>query len=374
MAKKDLKEFFKKLLVKADIEINGSRPWDIQIHNEGLYGRVMKHGSLGLGEAYMDGWWDAKKLDEFFDRILRAGLEKEIKDFDLLWLWVKSAIFNRQNLKKAVEVADVHYNLGNDFYELMLDKRMIYSCAYWKDAKNLDEAQENKLDLICRKLQLKKGERLLDIGSGWGGLAKYAAEKYGVSVVGINISKEQIAYSRENCKGLPVEILEVDYRKFEAGEFDKIVSVGMFEHVGYRNYRSYMEAAFKSLKQGGLFLLHSFGSEHTSKISEPWVDKYIFPNGMVPSIAQVGEAVDGLFVMEDWHNFGSYYDPTLVAWYENFDKHWHKIKGREGFDERFYRMWKYYLLSLAGAFRSRQTQLWQIVLSKKGSAHYESVR
>jgi cyclopropane-fatty-acyl-phospholipid synthase len=192
--------------------------------------------------------------------------------------------------------------------------------------------------------------------------------------VGINISKEQIAYSRENCKGLPVEILEVDYRKFEAGEFDKIVSVGMFEHVGYRNYRPYMEAAFRSLKKGGLFLLHTFGSEHTSKISEPWIDKYIFPNGMVPSIAQVGEAMDGLFVMEDWHNFGSYYDTTLVAWYENFDKHWHKIKGQPGFDERFYRMWKYYLLSLAGAFRSRQTQLWQIVMSKKGSPHYESVR
>ncbi|MDH7528362.1 MAG: cyclopropane fatty acyl phospholipid synthase, partial [Ignavibacteria bacterium] len=254
----------------------------------------------------------------------------------------------------------------------MLDKRMNYSCAYWKDATNLDEAQENKLELICKKLYLKPGMRVLDIGCGWGAFAKYAAEKYGVEVVGITVSKEQLKLAKELCDGLPVEIRLQDYREVNE-KFDRIVSIGMFEHVGYKNYREYFKIAAKNLKDDGIFLLHTIGSNISTKSTDAWTHKYIFPNGMLPSLAQISKTVENLFVIEDVHNFGADYDKTLMAWYNNFKNNWHKLKDKYG--ERFYRMWEYFLLSCAGAFRARKNQLWQIVLSKKGIlGGYSSIR
>jgi cyclopropane-fatty-acyl-phospholipid synthase len=369
------KQEAQKLLAKADVEVNGNRPWDVQVHDERLYGRVFSGGSLALGESYMDGWWDAGALDQFICKALAARLDKDktLRSFNLLWLVVKSKLTNRQSPRRAWTVGQEHYDIGNDLYEAMLDKRMVYTCAYWKDAKNLDEAQEAKLDLVCRKIGLKAGQRVLDIGCGWGSFAKFAAEKYGATVVGVTISKEQAELARELCEGLPVEIRLQDYRDVNE-QFDHIVSLGMFEHVGYKNYRTYMETAHRCLKSGGLFLLHSIGGNHTARASEPWFDKYIFPNGMLPSVQQMGKAIEGLFVMEDWHNFGAYYDKTLMAWFENFDRAWPQLKEKYG--ERFYRMWKYYLLSMAGAFRSRaNNQLWQVVLSKDGvPGGYTTVR
>jgi cyclopropane-fatty-acyl-phospholipid synthase len=245
----------------------------------------------------------------------------------------------------------------------MLDTRMIYTCAYWTKAATLDEAQENKLELTCRKLELERGMKVLDIGCGWGGFAKYAAERFGVSVTGLTVSAEQAKSARELCRGLPVEIRLLDYRQFH-GQFDRVVSLGMFEHVGYKSYRVYMEKASRYLKDNGLFLLHTIGTNISSKWNDPWIDHYIFPGSLLPSIQQIGKAIEGLFVMEDWHNFGADYDKTLMAWHQNFVNHWDDLKGR--YDEIFFRMWKYYLLSCAGAFRARKNQLWQIVLSKKG--------
>ncbi len=361
------------LLSSAGIEINGSQPWDIHVHNEKFYKRVLTQGELGLGESYMDGWWDAEKPDEFIYKVLSSHLEKKIKlNIPLFMVYLRSIVFNMQSKTRAFIVGEKHYDLGNDLFTHMLDKRMNYSCGYWKDAATLDEAQENKLDLICKKLQLKEGMRVLDIGCGWGAFGKYAAENYGVNVVGITVSKEQVALGKELCKGLPVEFRLTDYRTINE-KFDRIVSVGMFEHVGYKNYKTFFQVAHKALKDDGLFLLHTIGSNVTTHSTDAWTHKYIFPNGMLPSITQIGRNIEKLFVMEDWHNFGADYDKTLMAWHENFINNWDKIKSN--YDDKFYRMWKYFLLSCAGAFRARKNQLWQIVLSKNGvRGGYFSIR
>ncbi|HWT71884.1 MAG TPA: cyclopropane fatty acyl phospholipid synthase [Oxalicibacterium sp.] len=351
------------LLEKAAIQINGSRPWDMQLKSPGVPERAFSQGNLGLGEAYMDGDWDAEQLDEFFARLLGKRLDREVKPLRLLGHVLSAKLLNRQNVKRAREVGEVHYDLGNDFYAAMLDRRMTYTCGYWANAATLDEAQEAKLDLICRKLQLKPGMRVLDIGCGWGSFMAYAAEKYGVECVGVSISKEQVALAKQRYPDLPLEFRLQDYRDLNE-RFDAIASVGMFEHVGRKNYRTYMQVAHRCLKDGGLFLLHTIGKNQRRSAPDPWIDKYIFPNGDLPSIGQIGDALDNMFVVEDLHNFGADYDKTLMAWFHNFDAAWPRFKDELG--ERFYRMWRYYLLSCAGAFRARDIQLWQWVLSKNG--------
>ncbi len=361
------------LLALADIRIGGGRAWDMQVHNEQLFPRVLREGSLGLGEAYLDGWWDADRLDEFFTRILRADLEDRVRgDWKTLLRVLSQRVLNPQRKKAAYRIGEHHYDIGNDLYQAMLDRRLIYSCGYWRNARNLDEAQEAKLDLVCRKLHLRPGQKILDIGCGWGGMAKFAAENYGVSVVGVTVSKAQLALGQQLCAGLPVQLQFRDYRDIE-GEYDHVVSLGMFEHVGYKNYRTYMQVVHDHLKEGGLFLLHTIGKNASSKTLDPWFAKYIFPNSLIPSAAQIAQAIENLFVIEDWHNFGPDYDKTLLAWFKNFEDHWEDLQPRYG--DRFYRMWKYYLLSSAATFRTRKNNLWQIVLSKKGvEGGYEAVR
>ncbi|NTU99353.1 cyclopropane fatty acyl phospholipid synthase, partial [Candidatus Falkowbacteria bacterium] len=336
-------------------------------------GRVVKDGSLGLGESYMDGWWESEKLDEFFYHLLTADIEKHWRPNWKAAFWILSqTLTNRQKKSGTHKIGEFHYDLGNDLYKAMLDRRLVYTCGYWKDAHNLDEAQEAKLDLVCRKLNLNPGQKILDIGCGWGSFMKFAAERYGVSVVGVTVSQEQVELGKELCAGLPIEFILEDYREVE-GKFDYIVSLGMFEHVGQKNYRTYMEVVHDHLNDNGLFLLHTIGSNHSIVTTDPWLGKYIFPNSMIPSIKQIGTSIENLFIMEDWHNFGPDYDKTLMAWYENFDNHWEELK--KIYDERFYRMWKYFLLSSAAGFRARSTQLWQVVLSKKGvPGGYQSIR
>ena len=352
-----------KLLSFADVEIDGNRPWDIQVHNEDLYARLMAEGSLGLGESFMDGWWDCNSLDEFFHRILRAKLDEKVNPWSGFFDILKAKIFNLQKPSRAFLVGKHHYDIGNNLYRYMLDERFIYSCGYWKNASTLDEAQEAKLDLVCRKLDLQPGMRVLDIGCGWGGTAKFAAERYQVEVVGITVSKEQVRFGKELCQGLPVEIRLQDYRGLE-GTFDRILSIGMFEHVGYKNYTTFMRTVKSHLKGRGIFLLHTIGKNRSVTQIDPWMERYIFPNSMLPSARHICDAIEGLFILEDWHSFGTDYDKTLMHWFQNFDDNWDVLK--KEYDERFYRMWKYYLLSCAGAFRARSNQLWQIVISPEG--------
>ncbi len=357
----------------ADIDIDGERPWDIQVVNQEFYSRVLAGGSLALGESYMDGWWECEAIDQLFDRILRARIHTKIRvSKQGIWNVAMAKVMNQQRKSKAHVIGERHYDIGNDLYKSMLDKRMNYSCAYWANANTLDEAQEAKLDLICRKLKLEPGMSVLDIGCGWGGLAKFAAENYRVKVLGITVSGEQANLAEKLCEKLPVEIRLQDYRELK-GEFDRIVSVGMIEHVGYKNYGTFMKVVNRCLKTRGLFLLHTIGGNTSMKSVEPWINKYIFPDSMLPSAKQITKASERLFILEDWHSFGTDYDKTLMAWHENFNGNWDDIKGN--YDERFHRMWDYYLLSCAGSFRSHNNQLWQIMFSGFGSQlDYESVR
>jgi cyclopropane-fatty-acyl-phospholipid synthase len=357
----------------ADININDNNPWNIQVKDDRFYSRVIKEGSLGLGESYMDGWWDCEQLDKLMFRALKSGLDERIKkNFKLILRLAATKIFNQQTKHRAKKVGREHYDLGNDLYQSMLDKNMNYTCGYWKNASNLDQAQEAKLDLICQKIGLTPGMKVLDIGCGWGAFAKHAATNYGAQVVGITISKEQVSLGQQLCSNLPVDIRFQDYREMNE-KFDRIVSLGMFEHVGYKNYKTYMKVVRRCLKDDGLFLLHTIGSNVSGINTDSWINKYIFPNSMLPSAKQIISACEGLFVMEDWHNFGKDYDKTLMAWHKNFKNNWGTLKDKYG--ERFRRMWEYYLLSCAGVFRSRQTQLWQIILSKSGIAEgYTSIR
>jgi cyclopropane-fatty-acyl-phospholipid synthase len=354
----------KEVLADAGVHIGGSRSFDLQVHDSRFYSRFLANGSLGLGESYMDGWWDCEALDEFFYRILISKLdEKAFGLKNLVWQWIKAKCINLQSQHRSHYVAERHYDLGNELYECMLDKRMVYSCGYWKMAQTLDEAQEAKLDLICKKLQFQKGQRILDIGCGWGSFSKFAAENYGVEVVGITISREQVEYAKQLCQGLPVEIRLQDYRDIHE-IFDHIVSIGMFEHVGCKNYPCFMRIVERSLKPEGFFLLHTVGQPTSYLSNDPWTHKYIFPNSMAPSQLQITKAIDGLFFLQDWHCFGDYYTPTLLAWHQNFNSNWPKLKNN--YDSRFYRMWIYYLSMCIGLSRSRRASVWQIILSKLG--------
>lgn len=363
------------LLCEAGVEINGANPHDLHIHDERLFDLVMSHGSLGLGQAYVQQWWDCERLDELMTRLMALDMDEHTKAWNKMqWLMLalREKVLNLQSPARAFQVGEQHYNTGNDLFEAMLDPLMIYSCGYWAKANTLEEAQLNKLDMICQKLELEPGDKLLDIGCGWGGLAWYAATHYQVQVLGVTVSREQQQWARAKCKGLGVEIELIDYRDLK-GQYDKIVSVGMFEHVGPKNYPVFFDTVHRLLKPDGLFLLHSIGGFEKTEATDPWIDKYIFPNGKIPSPSEMVQHIEGRLVLEDWHNFGLDYDNTLMAWHGRFEKAWPKLAGHYG--ESFRRMWRYYLLTCAGYFRSRKGHLWQLVLSHRTRpVPYRSIR
>ena len=357
------------LLAEADIELGGERPWDMVIHHPQTAERILARGSLGLGESYMEGWWDCARLDEFIARVLFARLDEKVGTSALRVQGIRARLFNLQSLRRSWQVGELHYDLGNDFFEAMLDGHLAYTCGYWAQAGTLEEAQTAKLDLICRKLGLAPGMRLLDIGCGWGSLMKFAAEHYGAECVGLTISREQAEHGQGRCAGLPVAFRLQDYRQFNRGgseRFDRIASVGMFEHVGAKNHGAFFEMARRSLNEDGLFLLHTIGKNLRRTPTDPWIDRYIFPNGDLPSLGQIADVSEDGFIIEDVHNFGADYDRTLMAWHARFEAAWPRFAERYG--ERFRRMWRYYLLACAGTFRARSNQLWQIVMSPRGVA------
>ena len=368
-----LEKKFISLLKQAGITVNGREPWDMQVRSSKVYWSLV-FGNFMLGETYLDGAWEAKKLDEFFYRLLAAGLDKR-KYLANILTFIKFMLLNAQKITRAKQVGQRHYDLGNDLFQAMLDPETIsYSCGYWKKGDSLDLAQLRKIDLICRKLQLQAGESILDIGCGWGGFAKYAASKYGAKITGLTVSREQAKFARELCRGERVEILLEDYRELK-GKFDKIVSVGMFEHVGPKNYRTFMEIVDSCLVDDGIFLLHTIGGLNNKLNTDPWIERYIFPNGVIPSEKQIMDAADNIFIARDTHEFGKYYDKTLMAWWQNFHHNWPELKKNSRYDQRFYRMWKYYLLSCAGAFRAGKLKLWQMVFTKReAELDYSKVR
>ena len=359
------KEIVIDLLKSADISVNSGGENDITIKDEKFYKKVLLEGSLGLGEAYINKQWECDCVDQFIFKILRANLDEKY-NAQLALNVVKEKLIdaiNPQSIFNSKNDISYHYDIGNDLFYNMLDERMVYSCAFWKNAKNLKEAQENKLELICKKIGLKPGMRILDVGCGWGSFMKYAAEKYGAICTGLTLSKEQIKLGEELCKDLPITFIYKDYREFEAEPFDRVVYFGMFEHLGHQNYLTYMKKISSLLKDDGIFLLHTIGGLKNNPHGDPWIKKYIFPNGSLPSIQSIGKSIENIFYMEDWHDFGVDYDKTLMCWYSNFIKNWEKLSYK--YDAKFKKIWEYYLLSCAGAFRAKDLALWQIVLTKK---------
>lgn len=356
----------RELLASADIMVNGTRPWDMRMHHPDTLDRVLSQGSLGLGESYMEGWWDCERLDEFICKVLQARLDQQVGRPLWWWTMLRARLTNLQSLSRAWQVGRVHYDLGNGLYAAMLDPSMAYSCGYWANAANLTQAQEAKLELVCQKLRLEPGMTLLDIGCGWGSLMLHAARHHRVQCLGLTVSREQMAWGQVQARDLPVRFELMDYRHFNPEgqlRFDRLASVGMFEHVGHKNHGAYFEMVRRCLHDDGLFLLHTIGNNRSATGVDPWIDKYIFPNGQLPSMAELAGSVED-FVVEDWHNFGADYDRTLMAWHQRFEAAWPRLK--QHYDERFYRMWRYYLLCCAGTFRARDNQLWQLVLSPRG--------
>lgn len=360
------------LLARAGVPVGGTDPSSIHIHDERFWDRVISQRQLGFGEAYMDGWWDCERLDEMLTRILVSGVVDDIRPgLKIAAMALRSRAVNRQTRRRATRNARHHYDIGNDLYERMLDPRMVYSCAYWNEADDLASAQEAKLDLICRKLQLEPGMRVLDIGCGWGGFLEYSARTYGVTGLGISPAGQQVNVARSRCRDLPITIEQYDYRQVE-GTFDRIVSVGMIEHVGPRNLPEFFRVCDRRLEAGGMMLHHTIGSTVSKHHTDPFFERYIFPGGVVPSLAQMSGAAESSWVIEDVHNFGPDYDRTLMAWSANVEAAWPELSA---YDERFRRMWRYYLLSSAAGFRSRNLQLWQVVMRRTGRApSYTAVR
>lgn len=362
-------QLFEELLASVDVRVGGERPWDITIHHPDTAARVFSDGSLGMGESYMDGWWDSPRIDELLLRILQGHLDDRVGKARVIALHLLDRLVNRQSPQRAWQVGRAHYDLDHRIFEAMLDDRLNYSCGYWARATTLDQAQTDKLELTCRKLGLRAGMRLLDIGCGWGSLMGYAAEHFGVTCVGITISTEQAQYVRQRYAHLPVEVHLQDYRTFnDSGSlrFDRIASIGMFEHVGHKNYRDFFSMALRSLDGTGLMLLHTIGRRRSDTAPDPWIDRYVFPNHELPSLAQITAACEGRFLIEDLENFGADYDRTLMSWHARLEAAWPALSGQH--DERFRRMMRFYLLACAASFRARIDQLWQIVLSPSGVA------
>lgn len=353
------RDFITGLLADCGVAVGGANPWDIQVANQDFYARVLSEGSLGLGESYMDGWWSAEDLSGFIFRLLDARIDERVRSWGDLGAYLAAQLVNLQRRSRAFQIGEKHYDIGNDLYARMLDRRMMYSCAYWEGVASLDAAQEAKLNLVFRKLDLQAGQRVLDVGCGWGGALQYAAQTYGVEGVGVTVSREQAQIASEVCAGLPVTILLRDYRDLHE-QFDHAYSIGMFEHVGAKNYRTYMHTVHRCLRAGGRFLLHTIGSSESVNHTDRWIEKYIFPNSLIPSQTQIVAAAEGLFCIAGWQRIGPHYDPTLMAWLANFERHWPQL--RQSRDERFYRMWRYYLCTSAAAFRVGKIDVWQVLL------------
>ncbi|MBU5459812.1 SAM-dependent methyltransferase [Anaerostipes sp. MSJ-23] len=321
--------------------------------------------SLALGEAYMDGDLEIEgdlyeALDHFLGQLGKFSTDKNA---------LKKLIFTSSSKKNQKKEVSSHYDIGNDFYKLWLDKTLSYSCGYFKhEDDTLYQAQVNKVDYILKKLYLKEGMSLLDIGCGWGFLLIEAAKKYKVHGTGITLSEEQYKECQRRIKeeGLEdyVTVKLMDYRDLAKSglSFDRVVSVGMLEHVGRDNYQLFLDCVQKVMKDGGLFLLHYISAlkEHPGDV---WIKKYIFPGGMVPSLREILNCMaEDNFHTLDVENLRLHYNKTLLCWRKNYLEH--LDEARKMFDERFIRMWDLYLASCAATFHNGVIDLHQILMTK----------
>lgn len=378
-------ETLARILQPAGIELDGKNPYDPQIHDDRAYNMILGGGTLGVGNAYIEGFWGCDRVDELVSKVLEADLHSMIAASpQLLARSALARVVNMQTPHRSKQVAEMHYDLPSELYEAFLDSNMQYTCGYWRKADNLDEAQRQKMSLVAKKLGIQQGMKVLDIGFGWGQLANYFAEEHGAEVTGITVSEEQLRYAQEHFDKPDYYLM--DYRELDMpGYFDRVTAIGVIEHVGYKNYRPFMQVVRNLLARDGLFLLQTIGNTKSNVTGDPWLNKHIFPNGMTPSEVQLAAASEGVLLKEDEHSFGQDYDKTLISWHENFINNWPNLDGQMidearpelgRYDERFRRTWEYYFLMCAGSFRSRKAmQLWQNVYSRDGITYgYEPVR
>ncbi|XP_021964854.2 cyclopropane-fatty-acyl-phospholipid synthase [Folsomia candida] len=374
-----------KKLDQVGITINKGGPCDIKNRNfmtsqDTVYIRAINEGILGFGESYMDGDWDAEDIPAVFYKIFANDapiLRMFMNPWNRFLYYMQFSFFNLQTKQRVYDVAKIHYDLGNEFFENMLDSTMNYTCGYFKDTDNLEKAQLAKMDFVAAKLGIKQGMTVLDIGCGFGGMARHLAINYGATVTAVTISKEQATFAQQACRGLPVTVKVMDYRDV-SGTYDRVVSLGDLEHIGPANYGTFFKTVSRCLKEDGLCLIHCMGNYHdVMPHQEPFSAKYVFPGACLPYYTEVMGSLQNLFLIEDWHNFGNDYNLTSVAWRDNFIRNWPKLQQLDKikYDDRFYRMWTFYLGVAIALYKARKIQLWQIVLSKHGVVGgYRSVR
>lgn len=368
-------------LAQAGITINGTNPWDLIVKDDRFYARTAIGGSLGLGDSYAEGLITCEDIGALQQRWIAADTHppgpRWPRNPAEAWIRLKMLMSNQQNIERSRDVGKFHYDIGNDLYRRMLGPTMAYSCGYWAgikyatDALALDQAQRNKYQIICEKLNLRWGMRVLEIGCGSGGFAAYAAREYGVDIVGVSISKEQIAYAQQAypdlCASGQINLQLMDYRGMYdtfGQQFDAAVSIGMFEHVGPANYAVYMKAVRDCLKPHAPFLLHTIVGNGNP---DPFMWYRIFRGGVLPLEAQMAKAAKPYFAIEHVENFGYDYYLTLKAWWNNFVAAWPELE--HTYDRRFYRMWEFYLKACAALFEARRIHLQHWLLVPGGTKH-----
>ncbi len=350
-------------LRRADVRIDGDRPHDIRVLDPRFYGDVLRRGSLGFGECYVRRWWDADDVEELAFRLIRSGVYSLSSAVPGLPRDLRDMFANQQTRRLATRVADEHYSMGNDVFFAFLGGVRNYSCGIFDGDADLDAAQTRKLAKISSLLDLRPGERLLDVGGGWGELSRHAAAAHGCEVTHVNLSDEQIRHASALCTDLSVRVEKRDWRDVE-GRFDKIAVIAMLTHVGPKNYRRFMQRMHDRLEPGGLMLIETVGTRHAAVRCEAWLDKYIFPGGVVPTRRQILGAADGLFDETRFESSGEHYVQTLRCWQENFERNWTDLSSR--YDEERRRIFNYFFQSIGGAFRAGYVDHWHILLRRTG--------
>lgn len=360
------------LLREANIEPNGASPWDPQIKDERFYRTVLLRGSVGLGDAYLNGWWECADISGFILRIIKSGIHLRVPRVDIFLRRLRFGLIDAQNRIRSKRVAELHYDEDPYIFEVMLGSTNSYTCARWKGVITLDAAQQQKMDLLCKKAGLSSGMTVLDIGSGWGGFLAYAAERYQVRGIGLTISKTQLDYARKRYGNLPVEFRLQDYRDFVGG-VDAVVSICVIEHVGSDHYREYFQKVRETLtREDGFFAMQCILACDTQARMDPWTEKHIFPNGILPTLERIENAVEGILHIVDREFFRDDYVRTFSAWYENLVRNKNAIIARCGV--RYFRKYEYYLCLYIAGFGSGRIDVGQFVLSPTPHLNYKPIR